>query len=208
MTEENKKRREKFNRVNRLRLKNRDFSLIASNCNGGCILHDLGLPFNSPFVNLWMKPADFIKFCRDMEYYLSKKIEFVEESGITYPVGKLDDIRIFFQHYKDPSSAEDAWMRRAKRINKDNLFIMFTDRDGCTYEDLRDFDQLPNKNKVVFCNKQYPEFKSAFYVPGFDNQDSVGMCMNFKNDNTFRKYYDCFDYVAWFNGKKHLRTLL
>ena len=48
-----------YNFFNRIRLKNTDVTLIASNCNGCCILHDLGLKFNSPFVNLWVEPSDF-----------------------------------------------------------------------------------------------------------------------------------------------------
>ena len=50
-----------YNFFNRIRLKNTDVTLIASNCNGCCILHDLGLKFNSPFVNLWVEPSDFIR---------------------------------------------------------------------------------------------------------------------------------------------------
>lgn len=32
----------------RLRLRNKDFTLITSNCVGGIIYHELGLPFLSP----------------------------------------------------------------------------------------------------------------------------------------------------------------
>lgn len=190
-----------YNHLNRIRLKNRDFSLIASNCNGGCILHDLALPFNSPFVNLWMKPSDFIKFCQRVDYYLAQTFVFVKEDGISYPIGQLDDIRVYFQHYKNAEEAEKAWRRRAARINKGNLFFLCTDRDGCTYDDIRAFDSLPYPNKVIFCHREYPEFRSAVYIPGFENRNSVGMCMHFVNDKTWRKYYDAFDYVSWFNGK-------
>ena len=44
------KKREKINQQNRRRLRNTNFSLIASNCTGGFILHDLKLQFRSPFV--------------------------------------------------------------------------------------------------------------------------------------------------------------
>ena len=57
------------------RLNNNDFSIIASNCNGTFLLHDLGMKFNSPFVNLWMKPDDFIKFLKDN--YHGKKVGIV-----------------------------------------------------------------------------------------------------------------------------------
>lgn len=48
--------RKAVNWKNQKRLKNRDFSLLSSNCNGVFILHDLGLRFNSPTVNLWITP--------------------------------------------------------------------------------------------------------------------------------------------------------
>lgn len=196
-----------YNAKLRFRLKNHNFSLIASNCNGGCILHDLGLPFNSPFVNLWVKPKDFIKFCDRMDHYLSAQFTFVTEEGISYPIGQLDDIRIYFQHYKTPDEAEVAWTRRAKRINRNNLFLLATDRDGWCYEDFVAFEDLPYKNKVVFCHREYPEFPSAVYIPGFEHQEEVGLCMEYVSSNTFKKYYDAFDYVAWFNqGSKEKTT--
>ena len=69
ITKINKIRRKIYNIFQRKRLINRDFSLISSNCNGAVILHDLGLSFKSPFVNLWIKPNDFIK----MQYEDGKK---------------------------------------------------------------------------------------------------------------------------------------
>lgn len=193
------KLRNVYNKNNRKKLNNKDFSVIASNCNGAFILHDLGLRFNSPFVNLWMKPDDFIKFLSKIEYYLSCDMSFVSEEGIDYPVGVLGDVRIYFQHYKTEKEAKEKWTTRSKRINFDNLFIMFTDRDGCTYENLRDFDKLPYKNKVVFTNKPYKEFKSAFYLKGFEKEKSVGMCYKYKSRFSIKKHYDDFNYVEWFN---------
>lgn len=49
-----------YHRILFARLKNKEFSLIANNCNGGFILHDLGLQFRSPFVNLYINPNDYI----------------------------------------------------------------------------------------------------------------------------------------------------
>jgi len=188
-----------YSLYNRKRLKNRDFSLITSNCIGGSILHDLGLPFNSPFVNLWLKPSDFLKFCEKMDYYLSLKLEFTTVVGLHHPVGVLDDILIFFQHYTTEQEAEDAWNRRKKRIHPDNLFVIFTDRDGCTYDDLLRFDRLSIQNKVVFTHVEHKDIVSAFYIPGFEKETSVGHLMYYKSRFSFKKYYDAFDYVSWFN---------
>lgn len=184
----------------RKQLTNRNFSIIASNCNGGCILHDLDMRFNSPFVNLWIKPKDFIKMLKDIPYYMSKELVFTTEEGIDYPIGLLEDLRVYFQHYKSVRDAKAKWATRVKRINYSNLFIMFSDRDGCKESDLKEFDQLPYKNKVVFVNKQYPDISSAFYIKGFEGKESVGICSRYKSFFSLKKYYDDFDYVKWFNS--------
>lgn len=183
----------------RKKLKNKDFSVIASNCNGAFILHDLGLQFRSPFVNLWMKPKDFIKMLGDLNRYMNLPLAFTTENGINYPIGVLDDVRVYFQHYKTEEEALNKWNYRKSRINYNNLFVLFSDRDGCTYDDLIEFDKLSIRNKVVFTNRPYPEIKSAFYIKGFKDQSSVGMCYEFMPDKPYMKYYDQFDYVKWFN---------
>ena len=65
----NKFLRERINFKNRQRLKNKEVSLIANNCNGGFMCHDLHMQFRSPFVNLWLKPKDFLKYLKNIEHY-------------------------------------------------------------------------------------------------------------------------------------------
>lgn len=66
--------------------------------------HDLGLQFKSPTVNLFFRAEDFIKFCENLEYYLSID-EFVEctDPAIignrTYPIVYLGDLILFLVHY-------------------------------------------------------------------------------------------------------------
>ena len=178
---------------------NTEFSLIASNCNGGFILHDLGLRFNSPFVNLWIKPTDYLQMLTDIKSFMDKPLTFIKEEGINHPVGQIDNINIYFQHYESEQEALEKWISRKSRMNYDNLFVLFTDRDGCTYEDLIAFDNLPIKNKIVFTNKEYPDIKSSFYIKGFENQSEVGQCFEYMPHKLGYKYYDQFDYVGWFN---------
>lgn len=190
------------NRINRMRLKNKNITLISSNCNGGCILNDLGLRFNSPFVNLWIYPDDYIKLLRNIEYYMSCKMDFIREEGINYPIGMLDDIKIYFMHYETEKDALNRWNARKKRMDMDNLFILFSDRDGCTEQNLIEFDSLPHKNKVVFTHLPYKDIASAVYIGGFENESSVGDCNAFIDSISGKKYYDAFDYVKWFNKGK------
>lgn len=72
--------RKYYNLYNRKRLHHTDITLISSNCNGGCILSDLHLRFNSPFVNLWLPPKDFLKFCENIEHYLNCDLKFIPEN--------------------------------------------------------------------------------------------------------------------------------
>ncbi|MDO4701645.1 MAG: DUF1919 domain-containing protein [Erysipelotrichaceae bacterium] len=196
----NVKLRKLVNWYHQKRLKNHDFSIIASNCIGSFICHDLHVRFNSPFVNLWLHADDFIKYLQNMRYYNSCTLTFIKEEGIEYPVGLLDDIKIYFKHYKNEEEAKTKWIQRVKRINYDNLFVIFTDRDGCTYQHLKAFEELDIKNKVVFTHKPYPEFKSAYYIKGFEQQDKLGNLYEYRHRFTGFKYYDQFNYVKWLNG--------
>ncbi|MFZ7187730.1 DUF1919 domain-containing protein [Avibacterium avium] len=182
-------------------LKNKGISVLASNCNGAFMLHDLGQPFNSPFVNLYLDPQDFIRYLQRIEHYQQQSLKFVENNDKPYPVAYLDDIKIHFVHYANAQQAQEKWQQRSQRIDLDNLFIIMTDRDGCTEQDLNDFDSLPYKNKVVFTHKPYPEIRSAFYIQGFEQQNSLSDL--FAYSNLFgKRYYDQFDYVGWFNNKE------
>ena len=185
-----------IDRNNRKRLINTSFSLVSSNCNGAFICHDLNLKFNSPFVNLWIYPKDFIKYLKNIKHYMECDLRFIKKNDISYPVGLLDDIEIYFQHYDSEDDAKNKWIERTKRINLDNLFILMTDRDGCTLEDLKEFDNLPYRNKIVFTHLPYKDIQSAFYIKGFEKDECVGMCFEYINKFSGKKRYDSFDYVV------------
>lgn len=191
--------RKAINQSKQKQLINQTPSVIASNCNGAFILHDLGLKFNSPFVNLYLEPTDFIRYLTEIKRYSKAQMTF-EKTDKSYPVGKLEDLTVHFMHYHSEAEAEAKWRERSARLDFDNLFVMMTDRDGCTYQNLQAFDNLPFKNKVVFTHKPYPEFKSAFYIKGFEKQGQVGDLYEYSGWFG-KKYYDEFDYVGWFNGK-------
>jgi len=201
MSERNDRLRQRYlARYNSFRLRNREVSLVSSNCNGAMMLHELGLAFRSPFVNLWIPPADYVRLLQDFRQYMDLPLTFVSDPTVSYPVGMLGDVRIYFQHYKTPEDAGACWQRRKARMDYDRLFFLFSDRDGCTYEDLAAFDRLPYQNKVVFVHLPHPELQSAFYIKGFEKEDQVGACYEFMGPKTGVKYYDQLDYVRWFNG--------
>lgn len=190
--------------IQRHKLINRNFTWISSNCTGAIITHELNCRFNSPTVNLYIEPKDFIKFVRNIEAYESKKLKFDSALSIEkgYPVAVLEDIKIFFMHYQSKEEAEKKWVERYKRINKNNMFIMMSERDGCSFEDLRCFDQIPFENKIVLTKKPYAEIKSAVYIPGFENEKELGDVFRMPKKLCLKKYYDSFDFVKWLNNEK------
>ena len=129
--------------------------------------------------------------------------EKVEEKRI-YPTGLLGDIEILFVHYKSYEEGKQIWEERKKRINWDNLFFVGIARgDLCTYDTIKRFDQLPYENKVIFTNKEYPEFKSAYCIKGFEKQKEVGILVDYKRQILKRRYLDDFDNVSFLNTGKY-----
>lgn len=191
---------------NRLRIKHREVTIFCNNCVGAAMLHDLKLQFYSPFVNLWLYPKDYIKFCENVDHYIKEELRFVpnqyEIYGINYPVAKLDDITIFFQHYHNEKEARYAWERRIKRINRRDIKCILIERDGCTKEDLIRFAKLPYPTAALV-HMPMPEMKNTCYIRGFENEGQVGNCIEYKRNHYFgRRYYDDFDYVQFFNTSR------
>lgn len=67
-----------LNKKNRDRFHNKNLTIISQNCVGGVILHELGLRFNTPTVNLWFSAEDFIKILERPRYYFNHDIIEVE----------------------------------------------------------------------------------------------------------------------------------
>lgn len=71
-----------FNQLQRNRLQTQSFSIIASDCIGGAVYHDLKHQMDSPTINMYFSAGDFVKFCRSMDFYLKQKMELIEWGGI------------------------------------------------------------------------------------------------------------------------------
>lgn len=197
----------------RRNLKKRDISILCNNCTGGFILHDLGLRFDSPTINLFFHDLDFFDFIEHFEYYIKQPLIQIKNPGYDnnakdYPVailsgnGKYKNLELHFLHYKTFKVAEEAWNRRKERLHMDNLYVIWTFVGMKQNEEqYMRAEKLPVKNKVFFVNhpfdkKKYPNF---FYVKGFENQVGVGLISNYMNLKGER-YYDQFDYVNWINN--------
>ena len=158
-------------RNQRKALKNKHFTIISDNCWGGRIYQELGLPYQSPFIGLFIYSPDYVKLLANPKHYLSGELPlvFVEESryrskdGITYPVALLEDIEIHFLHYADEEEARSKWSRRLARMNWDNLYFKMNDNDQATYQLLKDFQDLPYQAKVIFSSKNYTDLEDLVF---------------------------------------------
>ena len=122
---------ERINAKNRKMLMNTEPTLICSNCAGGFIYHWLGLQFQSPFINLFLTPEDFIKALENFDEFIDTPIKECKTSGKEYPVGiGALGIKIYFMHYKTFKEAIEKWNDRKTRINKDNMGVMLCNFTG------------------------------------------------------------------------------
>lgn len=192
----------------RKQVKNRNFSIISSNCWGGTVYQDLGLEYTTPTIGLYFYAPCYIKMLKNLDFYLKSEIRFINESkyenanierenGYKYPLGILgEDIEIHFVHYTTAQEAKEKWNRRLLRLNMDNLFIFFSDRDLCEPKHIKEFDNLPFKNKVCFTSKEYPNYKSTVWLKGFINEPTIGDVVN----SSPEEYKKCFDVANWLNN--------
>ena len=186
---------------NRMRLKKRDVSILCNNCVGAVMAHDLKMEFNSPFVNLWLYPMDFIKFCENISYYIGIDLVFVpsSEHQKNYPVARLGDVTIYFMHYHSEEDARSCWERRKKRINLSAIRCILVERDGCTRDDLVRFSRLPYPTAALV-HLRMPEIKNSHYIRGYEDDGGIGNSIEYKKRHYFGcRYYDDFDYVSFFN---------
>lgn len=144
----------KYRKINK-----NDFTIISNNCWAGMIYESYNLPKESPTVGLFFMASDYIKFVKNIKYYCSQELKFIDykkskyyqkDKDVSYPVALLGDIELFFVHYHSKEEAKEKWNRRIKRMNYENIIFKFNDQNGCTLKDVQDFLDLPYKNKLFF----------------------------------------------------------
>lgn len=197
------------NKWDRFRLKNENFTILSNNCMAGKIYHDLGLKFLTPTINIYIKPDQFVLFLSKLDYFLNLPVQPVV-GEYKYPVGKIGDVYLYFKHYSSFDEAVAKWNERKKRINKDNLYVMMTDRyldleqhdyepRSCSSDVFSSFDSLPFKHKICLTAEKREE-KSCYQLKEFENEKCVGVITDIVDLLGKRMYQlSKFDYVSWLN---------
>lgn len=147
---------------------NTNFTIVSNNCWGAHIYQALNVEYQTPFVGMFLPPKSYLALVRRFDSLIRSELTFTdvsgvasinqwrEQAGLNYPIGLLDQqVEIHFQHYGSQEDARAKWQRRCRRINPDpsRWFFKFDDREGATAEDIREFCNLPLKNKVCFTHQ-------------------------------------------------------
>lgn len=195
-------------------LVNSNFSIITGSCIGGVIYHKLGMRFMSPTINMWMTPTDVLKFCQDIDYYVSAELIFgatphkdCPNSPTAYLGYDEKQIVLYFNHSNSEIEAANDWNRRKNRINKDNLYIIITDY-GLSKSDIETIKLIKCKRTVVFTAKKRFDIPNSFRLSGLRNEVDGDLHMVKKGWITGRSVWEQeFDYVKWLNGCKSYRYM-
>lgn len=185
------------------RLKNKTPTIIACDCIGGIIYHDLGLRFNSPMINLWMQKEDFIALVRDLKGYLNA--ELIEERGekVDYPVGSLTHkqkkIYVYFMHYNTFEQAKKKWEERKRRVDFNNIYIIQNILHA-TDKDIACFDSLPYKNKMLITS-QNPTGSKNISVCSLYLRESAqtSNILNYRSRFSSKRWLEEINYVEFIN---------
>jgi uncharacterized protein (DUF1919 family) len=147
--------------------------------------------FSSPTVGLWFESGGFLRFCENLEENLRADVapdaEKTRERG--YPVGIVNGITIYFQHYPTFEVAVSAWRKRALRVKLEDVFILMTDRDGMSQVERAGFARLQTQRKALFSHLQMPGIENVVYVPGYERDGAVG--------DLYGEYFKLNQPVAW-----------
>ncbi len=185
-------------------VKQSGISIISRNCWAGLCYNYLGLPFTSPFINMFFSDGDFIKLMKNFDYYLTISLQFSGKAydnnlKCEYPVGRLDDIYLYFNHYKNYEDAAECYYRRRQRINKRKLvFVSSTANKSVEKE----FDSVNCGQKIIFVPYD-SVLKSSIKIEYTDEERNNGITVGMKSNGIASGQNPLFDMLSFLNGEKN-----
>lgn len=174
----------------------RNTSIIANDCIGGWMSHDLGLKFLSPTINLYYEtPEDYLEFLSDIQYYTSSTITQVYRDGRDYPIGELrkgdKTVTIHFMHYTSFNEAVRKWQERSKRINYDNFVVIWHIPYDLTYASFERFQLLRFKKALIITSKDCPiDSKLICKLDIYGDDYDPSICFSYKSSSSVFRYLD------------------
>lgn len=161
----------------------KDLTIISNTCIGGRLYHDYHQKFLSPTIDFYMEPKDFVKFCINLEHYLTFTPEpmpdFKIEHLSNFLFCKIGDLIAAFGHTNDSyEKIIENWEKRKRRVNFDNIVVICTDRKvfekpftRCSDDVVKDFGNIPYK-KVLFTTKKF-DWEYTSYLKTFEGENGT-----------------------------------
>jgi uncharacterized protein (DUF1919 family) len=190
-------------------LKKMNFIIVSNNCWGGEFYKHFNLPFNTPFIGLYLYPDCYIKLLKNWPDVMHSELKFrtgnkskYKNSPFDFPIGVIDDdIEIHFMHYSSEEEAKSKWQRRTNRMleqmssSNSNLYFKLCDKCDATMDQIKEFQSLPFKNKVSFTQRPFEIENNISLLPQHleDHETPTGIQLFFVS-----QYY--FDIVYWINN--------
>lgn len=197
-----KRPRERYHSFKARKLKNKSISLICNNCTGGVLLHDLGLRFNTPTINIGIRnQEEFLFFVENLKYFVNAEIYEVDYDKYHHPAGfmKHDEktVDVVFTHYRSFEEGRKKWQERMKRIDFNNIFILY-EGINVTDEFLERFARLSYPKAVLSKKNQLVKY-NFYHGFSFYKKWKPGKILDYKSWYSVKRYLDDFDYVSFFN---------
>lgn len=181
-------------------VKNRNCTIVSSNCIGGVVYNTYSMQFLSPTINLSMNYSDFIKLCENTRHYFESELKpYTGDLQKSYPLADLDGLTLHLVHYSTFEEAKEFWDRRVQRVNYDNMFFVCTNQEGFNEELSARFDALPQP-KVLFVN-QPDDNPNHFYIKGFEDRAAVGDITAHSDQRSGHRILEAFDWVSFLDHK-------
>ena len=182
----------------RRRLENKDFVILSSNCVGGTLLHDLGLRFDTPTINLTI--PRFVAFCENWEAYLGLTPKITMQTEKPYPVFSLGDIEIFGVHYSSEQEFLEKWEIRKnrflQRVKEGAEILLFACDAQVKPFDMDRFFGLPYR-KVLFASRRH-QAEECVLIPGYEAKEMVGdvnRYVDFWGHREYQKHFNCVEFL-------------
>lgn len=185
-----------------------DISIFAANCIGGEIYSLLGIPFQSPLINISINRDQFIIMCSRLRDYLECPLYVVKVKAGNC-VGYLEDekknlsrIEIRFPHDTEPAKVKAKWEQRCKRVNYNKLVFIVDDKD-LSEKDYKLYNKIEAFRKICFTARDLShEYSWCHQLSVYEGQKYTGE-YNGKSLNGLWKFVKMWDYVSFLNGKQN-----
>ena len=119
-----------------------------------------------------------------------------------YPIAKLNDIKIYFNHYPSFEIAKSRWDERKTRINYDNLLFETTCEN---LNDAKEFDSLHYEHKLCFTleDMESPNIINMSKIIPNIKEGNLGVTVN-KTVTGDLPYFDLIELLQNYDFKKRI----